>query len=161
MPYILVALSAWALSGLFYTSSLTMPPAAYHMPQILAVLVSVLAVMMVVDVFLYKRRKQSEEATDEATDATADNTAPYIGGFFDGMNVPRTAAFMAMVVLYILLLESVGYFIMTPLFLVGTLSLLRGTRPWIIIVISVVAPMIVYFIFVTFLDLPMPMGLMK
>ena len=157
MPYIIVALSAWALSGLFYKTSLTMPPAAYHMPQILAVFVSVLAVLMVIDVFLFKRRKQSSEAVD----ATADATAPYIGGFFDGVNVPRTGVFMAMVVLYILLLESVGYFIMTPLFLLGTLSLLRGTRPLIIIAISVLAPMIVYSVFVTFLDLPMPMGLMK
>ena len=157
MPYILVALSAWALSILFYTTSLTMPPAAYHMPQILAVFVSVLAVLMVADVFLFKRRKQNEEAAD----ATVETKAPYIGGFFDGMNVPRTGVFMAMVVLYILLLESVGYFIMTPLFLFGTLSLLRGTRPWIILAISLVAPMIVYSIFVTFLDLPMPMGLMK
>lgn len=157
MPYILVAAGAWALSGLFYTTSLNMPPAAYHMPQILAVFVSVLAVMMVADVFLFKRRNQNEEATDPIVDPTA----PYIGGFFDGVNVIRTGAFMCMVVLYILLLESVGYFIMTPLFLVGALSLLRASRPWIIVAISVVAPMIVYSIFVTFLDLPMPMGLMK
>ena len=156
MPYILVALSAWALSALFYKTSLTMPPAAYHMPQILAFLVSVLAVLMVVDVFLFKRRSKNEEKVD----ITAD-TAPYIGGFFDGVNMVRTGAFMVMVVLYILLLESVGYFIMTPLFLLGALSLLRGTRLWIIVVISVVAPLIVYSIFVTFLDLPMPMGLMK
>ncbi len=157
MPYILVALGAWALSALFYKTSLTMPPAAYHMPQILAVFVSVLAALMVADVFLFKRRKQNEEAVD----AAADITAPYIGGFFDGVNVLRTGTFVSMIVLYILLLESVGYFIMTPLFLIGALSLLRASRPWIILAISVVAPMIVYSIFVTFLDLPMPMGLMK
>ena len=156
MPYILVALGAWALSGLFYKTSLTMPPAAYHMPQILAVFVSFLAVLMVADVFLFKRRNKNDEPVDIAA-----HTAPYVGGFFDGVNVPRTGAFMTMVVLYILLLESVGYFIMTPLFLVGTLSFMRASRPWIIIAISVVAPMIVYSIFVTFLDLPMPMGLMK
>jgi hypothetical protein len=157
MPYILVAVGAWVLSGLFYTSSLTMPPAAYHMPRILAVFVSILAVMMVVDVFQFKRRKQNTEAVD----AVADPTAPYIGGFFDGVNVLRTGALMAMVVIYIFLLESVGYFIMTPLFLVGALSLLRACRLWIIVMISLVAPLIVYLIFVTFLDLPMPMGLMK
>ncbi len=156
MPYILVALGAWALSGLFYKTSLTMPPAAYHMPQILAAFVSFLAVLMVADVFLFKRRNKNEKAVDISAD-----TAPYIGGFFDGMNVPRTGTFMAMVVLYIMLLESVGYFIMTPLFLIGSLSLLRASRAWIIVTISVVAPMIVYSIFVTFLDLPMPMGLMK
>ena len=157
MPYILVAVGAWALSGLFYKTSLTMPPAAYHMPQILAVFVSVLAAMMVADVFLFKRRKQNEKAED----AAADITAPYIGGFFDGVNMLRTGTFVSMIVIYILLLESVGYFIMTPLFLVGALSLLRASRPWIIVAISVVAPLIVYSIFVTFLDLPMPMGLMK
>ena len=104
MPYILVAVSALALSGLFYLTSLNMPPAAYHMPQILAVFVSFLAVLMVIDVFLFKRRYQDTEAA--AT--VADPTAPYIGGFFDGVNVVRTGAFMAMVIIYILLLESVG-----------------------------------------------------
>jgi len=157
MPYILVAVGAWVLSGLFYSTSLTMPPAAYHMPRILAVVVSILAVMMVFDVFLFKRRNQNAEAVDTVEDPTA----PYIGGFFDGVNVLRTSTLMAMVVLYIFLLESVGYFIMTPLFLIGSLSLLRATRVWIMVVISLVAPMIVYLIFVTFLDLPMPMGLMK
>lgn len=157
MPYILVAAGAWALSGLFYATSLTMPPAAYHMPQILAVFVSVLAVLMVADVFLFKRRNQNADAVD----SVADPTAPYIGGFFDGVNVLRTGTFIAMVILYILLLESVGYFIMTPLFLIGSLSLLRASRLWIMVAISVVAPMIVYSIFVIFLDLPMPMGLMK
>jgi putative tricarboxylic transport membrane protein len=157
MPYIFVAVGAWALSGLFYTTSLTMAPAAYHMPRILAVFVSILAVLMVADVFLFKRRNQNVEAVD----AAADVKAPYIRGFFDDVNVPRAGAFMAMVVLYIGLLESVGYFIMTPLFLIGTLSLLRASRPWIIVAISVVAPVFVYLIFVTFLDLPMPMGLME
>lgn len=156
MPYIFVAAGSLALSVLFYTTSLTMPPAAYHMPQILAVLVSLLAVMMVADVFLFKRRNQKAEAVDAADDVTA----PYIGGFFDGVNVLRTGTFIFLVVLYILLLESVGYFIMTPLFLIGALTLLRASRLWIILAISVIAPMIVYLIFVTFLDLPMPMGLM-
>ena len=50
---------------------------------------------------------------------------------------------------------------MTPLFLLGSLFLMQATRLWIMIAISIVAPMIVYSIFVTFLDLPMPMGLMK
>ena len=157
MPYILVAVGACVLSGLFYITSLSMRPAANQMPQILAVCVSILAVLMVADVFLFKRRNKNTEAVD----AIVDPAAPYIGGFFDGVNVPRTGAFMAMVILYILLLESVGYFIMTPLFLIGSLFLMQATRPWIMVTISLVAPMIVYSIFVTFLDLPMPMGLMK
>lgn len=157
MPYIFVAIGAWALSGLFYTTSLNMAPAASQMPQILVVFVSVLAGLMVADVFLFKRRNQNAEAVN----AVADTNGPYIGGFFDGVNVLRTGTFMAMVVLYILLLESVGYFIMTPLFLIGALSLLRASRPWIMVAISVVAPVFVYLIFVTFLDLPMPMGLME
>ena len=157
MPYIFVAIGTWALSGLFYTTSLTMAPAAYHMPRILIVLVSILGVLMVADVFLFKHRNQNAEAVDAAADAKA----PYIRGFFDGINVLRAGAFMAMVVLYILLLESVGYFIMTPLFLIGALSLLQASRPWIMVAISVVAPVFIYLIFVTFLDLPMPMGLME
>ena len=104
MPYIFVAVGAWALSGLFYKSSLTMPPAAYHMPQILAVFVSMLALLMIVDVFLFKRRNKTAEAVDPAMDVTT----PFTGGFFDGVNVLRTGAFMTMVVLYIFLLNRWG-----------------------------------------------------
>lgn len=157
MPYIFVAVGTWALSVMFYITSLDMAPAASQMPRILAIFVSILAGLMVADVFLFKRRNQNAEAGN----TVVDTKAPYIGGFFDGVNVLRAGAFMVMVILYILLLESMGYFIMTPLFLIGTLTLLRACRPLILVAISVVAPVFVYLIFVTFLDLPMPMGLMQ
>ena len=153
MPYVFVAVCAWVLAGVFYQSSLDMAPAAYQMPRILAVLVSALAVLMLIDVFLFRRRHQG-------TEAAAQSTAPFLGGFFDGVNILRAGSFLAAIILYVALLEPVGYFIMTPLFLVATFMFLRACRPWIAGTIAVVAPVFVYLVFVFFLDLPVPMGVM-
>lgn len=153
MPYVFVAVCAWLLAGVFYHASLDMAPAAYQMPRILAVLVSGLGVLMLVDVFLFRRRGQG-------TNTAAQSTAPFIEGFFDGVNILRAGSFLAAIILYVALLEPVGYFIMTPLFLIGNFFLLRACRPWIAGTIAVVAPVFVYLIFVAFLDLPVPMGVM-
>jgi hypothetical protein len=59
------------------------------------------------------------------------------------------------------LLEPLGYFIVTPLFLLGTLLYLRACRLWVAAVIAALAPVFVYFIFIMLLDLPVPMGIME
>lgn len=153
MPYIIVAVVTWVLAGVFFQTTLGMEPAAYHMPRILCVLVSILAGLMLVDVFLFRRRRRKGAVAE-------DPSAPLLSRFFDGVNIVRAGAFLGSIVLYIVLLEPVGYFIMTPLFLIGMFLLLRACRLWMAASIGIVAPIFVYLIFVIFLDLPIPMGVM-
>lgn len=154
MPYILVAAASCGLATLFFVSSLTMQPAAYQMPRILVILLFGLAAAMLVEVFVKKRRPAPETMEEQAA-------APLMVPFFDKVNVLRVAVFLGGAILYVTLLEPLGYFIVTPIFLLGTLLYLRACRLWTAVAIAAVAPIGVYFVFVWLLDLPVPMGIME
>lgn len=157
MPYILVAAASCALGTLFFVSSLTMQAAAYQMPRILVVLLFGLAVAMLIEVYIQKRRhKPGDPLTPEEEAA-----APLLVPFFEGVRIPRVVIFLGGAVLYVVLLEPLGYFIVTPLFLLGTLLYLGACRLWTAVAIAAVAPICVYFVFVWLLDLPVPMGIME
>lgn len=153
MPYILVAAAACGLGSLFFVSSLSMQPAAYQMPRILVVLLFGLAAAMLIDVFIQKRRPQAERQGDPAAE-------PLLVPFFEGIRIGRVAIFLGAVILYVVLLEPVGYFIVTPTFLLGMLLYLRACHLLTAIIIAAVAPVFVYFVFIWLLDLPVPMGIM-
>lgn len=159
MPYILVAGAACALASLFFVSSLDMPLAAAQMPRILVGLLFILAGAMLVDVF--RHRKASRQRPADAKLSPEEAAAmPLIAPFFEGVNIPRALTFLGAVILYVVLLEPLGYFIVTPLFLLGTLLFLKACRLLVAAAIAAVAPIFVYFIFITLLDLPIPMGVM-
>ena len=130
-----------------------MAPAAKQMPQILAVLVSALAFMMLVDVFLFRRRHQGSDAASQS-----DGTLPR--GLLRRRKHPARGVLPGRYRPVHRAARTGRYFIMTPLFLVATFALLRACRPWIAGTIAVVAPVFVYLVFVFFLDLPVPMGVM-
>ena len=154
MPYVLVAAATCGLATLFFISSLSMQPAAYQMPRLLVALVFILAAAMLIDYAVHKRRKAAGQPLDELT-------SPLLVPFFQGAIISRIGIFLGAVVLYVVLLEPLGYFIVTPLFLLGTLLYLRACRLWVAAAIAAVAPVFVYFIFILLLDLPVPMGIME
>jgi len=157
MPYILVAAAACGLGTLFFISSLPMQPAAYQMPRILVVLLFGLAAAMVVDVFIQKRRHKPEAVLTPEEEAAA----PLMVPFFNGIRLGRVVLFLGGAILYVVLLEPVGYFIVTPTFLLGMLLYLRACHLLTAIIIAGVAPVFVYFVFIWLLDLPVPMGIME
>lgn len=154
MPYVVVAAAACGLASLFYYSSLSMQPEAYQMPRLLVVLIFLLSGAMLIDYAVRRRRKAAGKPVDEVT-------APLFEPFFAGVNIPRAGLFVAAIVAYVLLLEPVGYFIVTPVFLLGTLLFLRACGLWLAVAVAAVAPILVYFVFVWLLSLPVPMGIME
>lgn len=153
MPYILVAAGACSLATLFFVSSLKMQPAAYQMPRILVALLFGLAAAMLVEVAVKKRRPAPETMEEQAA-------APLRVPFFEKVNILRVAVFLGATILYVVLLEPLGYFVVTPLFLFGTLVYLKSCRLPTAIAIAALAPIFVYFVFIMLLDLPVPMGVM-
>lgn len=154
MPYVLVAAASCGLASLFFITSLSMQPAAYQMPRLLVALVFILTAAMLIDYTVQKRQKAAGQPLDEVA-------APLLVPFFQGASIPRVAIFLGAVILYVVLLEPLGYFIVTPLFLFGTLLYLRACRLWVAAAIAAVAPIFVYFIFIALLALPVPMGIME
>ena len=64
-----------------------------------------------------------------------------------------------MIALYIILIDVIGYFILTPFFLFVALTYLKATKTFMAILLSVVFTVFVYGLFSVFLNIPLPMGI--
>lgn len=152
MPYVLVSAAAMLLATVFFVDTAGLLPAAYHLPRILCVVLFLLAMMVAVEALIARRRYP------EGTPAPKGASLPLREPFFKGLNVPRTLTFVLSIIASAALLNVLGYFVVTPLFLLGTLLYLRACRWYTSLLISVLFPVFVYFVFVRFLDTPLPMG---
>ena len=144
-PYLLFAGAIDSLAIVFYVNTLRMPKAAYQMPRILIALVLLLSVLMIVEQLLQMRKPPS-----------ADN----------GKDLPvkisplRVGVFVSLILAYVLTIVPLGYFIATPAFLIGSLLFLRSTKLHWILALAVGFTGFVYLLFVLFLHMPVPLGLL-
>jgi cell division protein FtsW (lipid II flippase) len=72
----------------------------------------------------------------------------------------RVFVFIVLVSGYILTRERLGYFVVTPIYIIATYLYLRATKFYKMILIAVGFTLFVYLLFVLFLHLPVPMGLL-
>jgi len=145
IPYLLFAAAIDSMAIVFYLNTLRMPKSAYQMPRIFIALVLLLSVLMIVEQAVLMRKPPTE----------ANGNGPS-----REINPVRIAVFVLMILGYIMTIKPLGYFIATPAFLVGTLVFLRSTRlPW-VVAIAVGFTGFVYLLFVLFLHMPVPLGLL-
>lgn len=156
IPYILFAGVIGLVAAIFYVDTLDMTKAAYQLPRLLIVLVAVLLCLMIVERFFLIRKAAplAEKKPDELLNVDPVETDS------EEVSLVRIFVFVALLVTYVLTIKPLGYFIATPLFLIGIMLYLRATRlPWIIF-ISLGFTGFVYLLFVLFLNLPVPMGIL-
>lgn len=134
-----------ALSALFLVQSLRLTDSAALMPRILACLIIVLSAAMIRTGLRAHRRMAKAGKKEEI---------PYI-------NVPLVSLYLVFIIAYVLLIETLGYFIATPLFLVGTYMYLRAMKLQSAIVVALGFCILVYGVFVKVLYLPVPLGLLE
>ena len=72
----------------------------------------------------------------------------------------KTFLFGLMIAIYIFTMKPIGYFIMTPLFIIISYRFLKSTSWRNTILVSAGFTVFVYFVFVLFLKLPVPMGIL-
>lgn len=149
MPFILkeilFAAGAAALSLLFLIQSLKLPDSPALMPRILASLIIVLSAAMV---------WQGLRAHQKMVQSRQKEEIPYI-------NIPLVTTFLFFIVAYVFSIESVGYFIATPLFIIGTYLFLRAMKLRNAIFVALGFCVLVYGVFVKILYLPVPLGLLE
>jgi hypothetical protein len=142
---ILFAAGAVALSLLFILQSSKLPDSAALMPRMLAVLIMLLSVIMVLQGFAARRRMAVAGRREE----------------IPPVNVLLVSLFLIFIVAYVTLIEVLGYFIATPLFIVGTYLFLRAMKLRNAILVAAGFCVLVYGVFVTVLHLPVPLGLLE
>jgi len=134
---------------IFFISSLGLPEAAYQLPRILVFLIVVLSGAMVWESFLIKRREGLEEAAVRADKAKRAAVRKEL------------AVFILFIAVYVFALRPVGYFIMTPLFILASYRRLNSARTRYALLTAFGFTIFVYLLFVRFLHLPVPMGILS
>jgi len=123
----------------FFWDSLDYPSSASRLPQILLILIAGLSVGMFVEA-LYKQKEEEKEV--KRTE----------------INKKRVVIFLTMIILYIFLIDVLGYFLLTPIFVFLSLFYLKAVKLYNAIFISVGSTLFVYALFNVFLNIPLPKG---
>ena len=148
MPYVLaevsIALCAIAVEAVLFLACRDIPIESSAYPQGLIILAFILSVIFLLQRFVqYKRKKL----------AVHDKTA--VTG-----SILQVLALCGMIALYLLLLKPVGYLIMTPLFILGTMLFFGMRKPLALILTTAVITGFTYYMFNYVLYVFLPRGIL-
>lgn len=128
----------------FFLESLNYSASAARLPQILIILVALLAIGMFIEAFLKNKKTIVSNAVKKEAEK---------------INVKRVVLFSTMIALYIIFIDVIGYFIVTPAFLFVAITYLRATKVYMALILSIGFTVFIYGLFSMFLNIPLPMGL--
>ncbi len=131
------------LCVVFFLESLDLPATAARLPQILIIIIAILGILMFVEAL-----KKSKD-----TGSTEGEERP------EKINVKRVVIFVALIALYIFLMDIIGYFILTPLFTFAALVYFKATKVVVAIILSIAFTAFIYGLFSIFLNVPVPRGI--
>lgn len=145
--HIIAAVITLVFAIVFYINSLKLPREAASLPRILIGIIVLLTLGMLLEAVLKERKakKASQEQPEEK----------------EIIKHGRVFIFGLLIAIYITLIKPVGYFIVTPLFVIGALSYLKSTRFKAAVFVALGFTLFVYLLFVVFLELPIPLGPMS
>jgi hypothetical protein len=139
MKHLLFSIFSFAFALFFYVEANSMVDSARLFPQIVAGLVFVLSVVMAFNAW------RSAPAEENKT----------------RINVKRLVIYAVMLAVYIWTTDTVGYFITTPVFMIVSYLYLKAAGFFKAIAITAAFMLFVYLLFVQFLNLPVPLGLLE
>lgn len=131
-------------SIIFYLESLKLPETAARLPQLLIVIIIILSIAMFIESVI-KPKKMAASNND----------------FVQNIAVKRVFLFAVFIALYIFLIDTIGYFIVTPIFVIVAFIYLKAAKLKTVIFIAVGFTAFIYALFVMFLKIPVPMGLLS
>lgn len=137
-------------SAVFFFESLDYPDASARLPQILIIAIVILALAMFIESVVKQRKASKIDAETSEKDKSDE----------EKINVKRVLIFGVLIALYIYFIDIVGYFIVTPLFILITLIVLKAAKTRTVIIIAIGFTVFIYALFVMFLHIPVPMGLL-
>ncbi len=142
---IVLGLASIALAAAFRTQTSDYPETAQRLPVLLIWLIIGLAVSMIAE-DLMQRRKASRAAVLPVVE---DDAAPPV-------NWPVLAGFAVAIVAYVALIPLVGYLVTTTAFIAGSLLVSRIMPPVKAVLIGILATASVWVVFIYALNLPVP-----
>lgn len=149
------------LAGVFIVDSFKLTANSAMVPRILAGLIIVLALLSVIESYYRNKHHLANKVRVDQPHEDELIELEQLQGSESPIRIKCAIVFVLFVGIYIFLLDKVGYFIMTPAFVIVSYLFLKSLSWWKASAIAIVFTLFIYAVFVVFLKIPIPMGIMR
>ncbi|MHB9342488.1 tripartite tricarboxylate transporter TctB family protein [Fusobacterium polymorphum] len=136
-----LTIGLFILEAFYFLLIKQLPPKAARYPYFVLGLMVFLTLLLAINTFLIKPKNTEDKEEDQ----------------FKGNLYGQFFLIMALSAVYVILIDIIGFFVTTAIYLFVTMVALKSSVKW-SIVVSILFPIFLYLIFVSFLKVPVPRG---
>ena len=137
-----LTIGLFILEAFYFLLIKQLPPKAARYPYFVLGLMAFLTLLLAINTFLIKPKNSEEDKEEDQ---------------FKGNLYGQFFLIMALSAVYVILIDIIGFFVTTAIYLFVTMVTLKSSIKW-SIVVSILFPVFLYLIFVSFLKVPVPKG---
>ena len=136
-----LTIGLFILEAFYFLLIKQLPEKAARYPYFVLGLMVFLTLLLAINTFLIKPKNTEDKEEDQ----------------FKGNLYGQFFLIMALSAVYVILIDIIGFFVTTAIYLFVTMVALKSSVKW-SIVVSILFPIFLYLIFVSFLKVPVPKG---
>ena len=136
-----LTIGLFILEAFYFILIKQLPPKAARYPYFVLGLMVFLTLLLAINTFLIKPKNTEDKEEDQ----------------FKGNLYGQFFLIMALSAVYVILIDIIGFFVTTAIYLFVTMVILKSNIKW-SIVVSILFPIFLYLVFVSFLKVPVPRG---
>ena len=136
-----LTIGLFILEAFYFLLIKQLPPKAARYPYFVLGLMVFLTLLLAINTFLIKPKNTEDKEEDQ----------------FKGNLYGQFFLIMALSAVYVILIDIIGFFVTTAIYLFVTMIVLKSNIKW-NIVVSILFPIFLYLVFVSFLKVPVPRG---
>ena len=137
-----LTIGLFILEAFYFLLIKQLPPKAARYPYFVLGLMVFLTLLLAINTFIIKPKNAEEDKEEDQ---------------FKGNLYGQFFLIMALSAVYVVLIDIIGFFVTTAIYLFVTMVTLKSNIKW-SIVVSILFPVFLYLIFVSFLKVPVPKG---
>ena len=137
-----LTIGLFILEAFYFLLIKQLPPKAARYPYFVLGLMVFLTLLLAIHTFLIKPKNTEENKEEDQ---------------FKGNLYGQFFLVIALSTVYVILIDIIGFFVTTAIYLFVTMLALKSNIKW-SIVVSILFPIFLYLIFVSFLKVPVPRG---
>ena len=137
-----LTIGLFILEAFYFLLIKQLPPKAARYPYFVLGLMVFLTLLLAIHTFLIKPKNTEENKEEDQ---------------FKGNLYGQFFLVIALSAVYVILIDIIGFFVTTAVYLFVTMLALKSNIKW-SIVVSILFPIFLYLIFVSFLKVPVPRG---
>ena len=137
-----LTIGLFILEAFYFLLIKQLPPKAARYPYFVLGLMVFLTLLLAINTFLIKPKNTEENKEEDQ---------------FKGNLYGQFFLVIALSAVYVILIDIIGFFVTTAIYLFVTMLALKSSIKW-SIVVSILFPIFLYLIFVSFLKVPVPKG---